>query len=428
MNLKGICIPHNKNTHEIETVDFGIPQKVFLPLSQHMGAPCESLVKVGDYVFVGQKIADTDAFMSTPLHSSVSGKVTAIKEFMQSNGKVCDCIEIESDLKQEISQEVSPPNISDKESFIKAVRNSGCCGLGGAGFPTHIKLNINQEKTPIDSLVVNGAECEPYITSDYRELIENQDDVLNGVEIILKQLEIKKAYICIEENKPNAIENFTKEVENNPQIEVVTLKSTYPQGAEKVIVYSATGRIIGEGQLPSSVGAVVINVSTVGFISRYIKTGMPLIKRRVTVDGDLIKNPMNINVLIGTPVAEILSIAKCDMKQNTKLISGGMMMGKCLIDMNSPIVKTNNAILAIAKRKEKLIQTNCIKCGSCMKACPLNLMPMVFEKAFDHNDAETLKKHSIMLCMNCGSCSYVCPAKRNLAEKNQMAKVLTSKK
>lgn len=428
MKLKGIHIPHSKNTHDSETVELGIPPKVLLPLCQHMGAPCEALVKVGDEVKVGQKIGDTGAFMSTPLHSSVSGKVTAIKEYLLANGKVCNAVEIETDGNQTVSDEVVPPVVNDRESFIKAVKESGCCGLGGAGFPTHIKLNYNREKTPVDSLVINAAECEPYITADYRELIENEQDVINGIKMLMKYLDIPKAYLCIEENKPEAIANVKKATADNPEIEIVTLKATYPQGAEKVIAYSATGRIIGEGQLPSDVGVVVINVSTVGFIYRYTQTGMPLIKKRVTVDGDLIGKPSNVWALIGTPVSQILDYAQCDMSRLYKLISGGPMMGMCLIDTDTPVVKTNNAFLAQSQKKEKTVQTNCIKCGSCMRACPLNLMPMVFEKAYDNKDVATLISHNLMLCMNCGACSYVCPAKRNLAEKNQLAKGLIPRK
>lgn len=428
MKLNGISLAHNKNTQNNETITLEVPKKVTLPLSQHMGAPCDALVKVGDEVKVGQKIGDSTAFMSTPLHSSVSGKVVAIRDYLLANGSVCKAIEIETDGLQTVSEEVVAPEVNDKATLIKAVKESGCCGLGGAGFPTHIKLNFDSEKTPIDALVINGAECEPYITADYRELIETPNDVIEGIKILLKHLDIPKAYIGIEDNKLNAIEYFKKATEDLPNIEIVILKSSYPQGAEKVLVFSTTGRIIKEGELPSHQGVVVMNVSTVGFIYRYLKTGMPLIRKRLTIDGDIVANPCNVWVVTGTPVSQLLEFAKADMEKIDKIIAGGPMMGMCLIDTQAAIVKTNNAILALKKSAKKVVQTACIRCGSCMDACPLNLMPMVFEKAYDSKNVELLKKHNLMLCMNCGSCSYVCPAHRNLAEKNQLAKGLIPRK
>lgn len=424
MKLNGISLAHKKNTQNLETVLLDIPEKVKLPLSQHMGAPCDALVKVGDEVKVGQKIGDSQAFMSTPLHSSVSGKVTAISEYLLPNGKVCKAIEIETDGLQTISEEVAVPVVTDRESFIKAIKESGCCGLGGAGFPTYIKLNFNKEKTPVDSLIINGAECEPYITADYRELIENTDDLIDGIKLLMKYLEIPNTYIGIEDNKPEAIKLILDKTSDMPNVNIVVLKSSYPQGAEKVIVHSTTGRIIGEGQLPSDLGVLVMNVSTVGFINRYIKTGMPLIQKRLTVDGDIVENACNLNVLIGTPVSKLLEYAKVDISKIERLISGGPMMGMSLIDIETPVVKTNNAILALKNPAERIVQTNCIRCGSCMSACPLKLMPMEFEKAYDSGNVQKLREYNIMLCMNCGSCSYVCPAKRNLAEKNQLAKGL----
>ena len=424
MKLNGIGLAHKKNTQNMTTVSLDVPEKVKIPLSQHMGAPCEALVKVGDEVKVGQKIGDTQAFMSTPLHSSVSGKVTAISDYLLANGNVCKAIEIETDGLQTISEEVTVPEVTDRESFIKAIKESGCCGLGGAGFPTHKKLNYDKDKTPVDSLIINGAECEPYITSDYRELIENTDDVIDGIMLLMKYLEIPNAYIGIENNKPEAIKLMQQKTAEFPNVNVVVLKSSYPQGAEKVIVYSTTGRIIGEGQLPSDLGVVVMNVSTAGFISRYLKTGMPLIQKRLTIDGDIVKNACNVNALIGTPISKILDYAKVDLTKLERLIAGGPMMGMSLIDTETPVVKTNNAILSFKTPAEKKVQTSCIRCGSCMNACPLKLMPMEFEKAYDSGNVQKLREYNVMLCMNCGICSYVCPAKRNLAEKNQLAKGL----
>lgn len=431
MNFKKmnkIKVPHNKNTSLSETVAMPVPDKVCIPLCQHLGVNCDALVKVGDEVLVGQKIGDSNAFMSTPLHSSVSGKVVEIKDYLPSNGRPCKAIVIETDKLQAVSPDVKPPQVTDRQSFISAVKNSGCCGMGGAGFPTHIKLSFDKKVTPINSLIVNGAECEPYITSDYRELVECSEDVLGGIKEIQKFLEIEKAYICIEDNKPDAIKLLEKLTAEDDSISVVKLKSSYPQGAEKVLVYSSIGKIIGEGDLPSSVGAVVINCTTVGFIHRYLKTGMPLVSKRVTVDGDIVRTPCNVNALIGTSVEEVLKFADCLPELCEKVILGGPMMGGCIYDLQTPICKTNNAVLSFKKAEKTVEQTNCIRCGRCIKACPLNLMPSMMEKAYDNNNVDELRALKVNLCMNCGSCSYVCPAKRNLAEKNQLAKALISKR
>lgn len=428
MRLNGISLPHKKGTENAETVALPCPETVKISMSQHMGAPCLPLVKVGDEVKVGQKIGDCEAFMTCPVHSSVSGKVTAIDDMTLANGKSCKVVTIACDGLQTVSEQVKPPVITDKASLVKAVRESGCCGLGGAGFPTHIKLNYDESKTTIDSLVINAAECEPYITSDYREMMENSDGVIAGMKFLKDILKIKNVYIGIEDNKPKAIELFRQKLDGEEGFKVIKLRASYPQGAEKVIAFYATGRIIKEGHLPSDHGIIVMNVSTVGFINEYVKTGMPLITRRLTVDGDAIKTPCNIKAPIGTKISDILKFTDSNPEAVHKLISGGPMMGMCIYDMDTPLCKTNNAFLGFQKTSsakglvidEK--QTNCIRCGRCIDACPLGLMPTELEKAYDRQDRETLNKLKINLCMNCGSCSYVCPAKRSLAEKNQLAK------
>lgn len=427
MRLNGISLPHKKGTKDSATVAMPLPERVRISMSQHMGAPCSPLVKKGDLVKVGQKIGKSEAFMSCPVHSSVSGEVTDVGNLLLANGKTCKYVEIHTDGLQTMSEEVTPPVVTDKQSLVNAIRESGCCGLGGAGFPTHIKLNYDETKTDIDSLVINAAECEPYITSDYREMMENPDGVLEGIKLLQKILEIENVYIGIEDNKPKAIEMLEKKTKDDSSIKIVSLESSYPQGAEKVLAYSCTGRIITEGNLPSSHGIIVMNVSTVGFINSYIKTGVPLVERRVTVDGELVKKPCNVKVLVGTPVSEILKFAETDIDNIHKLISGGPMMGMCLYDIDAPLSKTNNAFLAMKKQEYKrgllkTEQTNCIRCGRCISACPLGLMPAALEKAYDKRDKDTLNKLKIDMCINCGSCSYVCPAKRPLAEKNQLAK------
>lgn len=422
MRLNGIRLSHNKNTEDCETVELGCPAKIIVSMSQHIGAPAEPTVKVGDLVKVGTKIGDADTRMTCPIHSGVSGKVTKIGEILLPNGKACKTVEIESDGRQEKDEGLSPPEITDKASLAAAVRASGCCGMGGAGFPTHIKLDYDEEKAHIDTLVINAAECEPYITSDYRELIENSEGVIGGMKLIRDVLGIERVCIGIEENKPRAIKLFREKLASEKGIEVIKLRSIYPQGAEKVIAFNATGRIIGEGQLPSDQGLIVMNVSTVGMIYQYAQTGMPFCARRVTLDGDAVGKPSNISAPIGTPITDLLAAADTDIENIRRLLAGGPMMGMSLYDPSLPLLKTTNAFLAFKSEAQEFLHTNCIRCGRCIEACPLGLMPCEFEKAYDRRDRDALNKLKINLCMNCGSCTYVCPAKRPLAEKNQLAK------
>lgn len=422
--LNGIKLKHRKNTENSVTSAVSMPAGIKLPMSMHMGVPCTPLVKVGDTVKVGQKIGDSDAPFSVPVHSSVSGKVTAVSDYQTPMGAVCKAVEIETDGLQEISEEVKPPVVTDKASFIKAVRESGVCGMGGAGFPTHIKLN---PKTEIDTLVINAAECEPYITADYREMMENTDDVLNGIKIVKEKLGIKTAKIAVEGNKPEAIKKFEDLAKNDDTIDIITLPSSYPQGAEKVIIYNTTGRIVEEGKLPSDVGVIVLNVSTASFIYRYIQTGMPLVTRRMTVDGNAVKEPKNVSALIGTPFVDVLNCCKTDIDSIKKLISGGPMMGMSVPDINMPVVKTSNALLAFNHYDERKT-SSCIRCGRCVNVCPLGLMPAEIDRAYKIKDIEDLKALKVMLCMNCGSCTFVCPANRKLAETNQLAKALIPRK
>lgn len=422
--LRGIKLNHRKNTENSATVDFPLPASVKIPMSMTMGAPCKSLVKKGDEVKVGQKIGDSDAPFSAPIHSGVSGKVSAVTEYRTAAGAVCQAIEIETDGSQTVSEAIKPPEVTDKEGFIKAVRESGVCGLGGAGFPTHIKLAT---KSPIDTLIINAAECEPYITSDYREMIESPEDIIGGIRLVKESLGIAKAKLAIEANKPEAIKNFTEMAQNDDTIDIVTLPSSYPQGAEKVIIYNCTGRIVKEGELPSDEGVIVMNVSTAAFLYRYFKTGMPLVTRRLTVDGNAVGEPKNIRTVIGTSFREILEFCKTDIDSVRKLIGGGPMMGMSIPDMDMPVVKTSNALLAFRTYDER-VTSACIRCGRCVRVCPFSLMPADIERAYRIKNIEELTKLKVNLCMNCGCCTYVCPANRKLAEINQLAKALLPRK
>ncbi len=380
------------------------------------------MVRVGEPVKVGQKIGESENNFSVPIHSSVSGTVVEITDRVDVGGRLVKNVVIETDGKQEISEEVKPPVVDSKEDFIKAVYESGLAGLGGAGFPGHIKLDY-KDIDRVTKLVVNAAECEPYITSDYRECIENADDVVDGIKMVKKWLNIKDVYIGVEDNKPIAIDNMMKILEDDPEINVIELESRYPQGAEKVIIYACTGIVVEDGKLPADCGVLVMNVSSVGFLSRYIKTGMPLVRKRLTVDGGGVNDPKNVFVPIGTRIGDLLDFCGGVKENCRKILMGGPMMGIAVYDLDAPVIKNNNAILALSEDQiADTKETACIRCGRCIYACPMRLMPRALEMAYDTRNAEALKKGNLSLCMNCGSCTFVCPAKRNLAQKNQLAK------
>ena len=419
MKLNSVKLPHFNTAAEIQSTNIRLPEKVIISMSQHGGVPCEPLVKVGDKVKTGQLIGYSDAVISAPVHSSVTGVVREITEIMNVFGKRNKAVVIETELRQELSEEIKPPVIESRKDFINAVRMSGSVGLGGAGFPTYVKFDY-PENAEIDTLVVNGAECEPYINSDYRAFMEDGEKIAAGIRIILEKLGIKRAVIGIESDKPSAIKKMTELTKNDENISVIKLKQNYPQGAETVLIYNATGRVVEAGKLPMSAGCVVINCSTVAFIYDYIKTGIPLIKRRITVDGPIVNKPANFIVPIGITVKDVITAANIR-KQPDRVLMGGPMMGTCIYDENMPVSKTNNAVLLFADTKTAA-QTACIRCGRCVRACSMGLMPTELEHAYDARDAKLLEKLNINLCMNCGACTFVCPAKRNISEKNQLAK------
>ncbi|CZT55668.1 Electron transport complex protein RnfC [Eubacteriaceae bacterium CHKCI005] len=422
----GAAVPHRKNTAEMETVSMPPPEKVVIPMQQHIGAPCVPTVKIGDLVKVGQVIGDTSQFVSAPIHASVSGKVTAITDILLPSGQRTKAVAIQSDGKQETDDSVKPPIIHSKQDFIKAVRESGLVGLGGAGFPAHVKLSPPGNVT-IDTLVINGAECEPYITADYREAMENSWDVMSGIYAVKDLLGVNQVIIAIENNKPDAIKVLSDIAynENDPknQVNVMPLPSRYPQGAEKVLVHQTTGRVIPKGKLPSDVGVVVMNITSIAFLARYMKTGMPLIQKRLTVDGSAVLYPKNILVPIGTSIHDVMEFAGGYKETPRKLLMGGPMMGLALSDDSLPVLKQNNAILAFAEKDAHLMdESPCIRCGRCVKACPMHLVPPQVARCYKLKDMEGLQKANVMTCMECGCCSYVCPAGRYIVQNMRLAK------
>lgn len=418
----GVRAPHRKYTAQAETVIMDIPSRVIIPMVQHIGAPCTPTVKKGDNVKVGQVIGDSEAYVSCPVHSSVSGTVSRVEPMLYASGKPVMSVEILSDGKQEYLEDLTPPQIKNKEDFLKAIRRSGLVGLGGAGFPTHVKLSPPKDKT-IDFLVINGAECEPYITSDYRELMENPLGVIKGIQLVLDMLDIPKAVIGIEDNKPKAIQLVTEKASTDPRISVLPLRSKYPQGAEKMLIYAATGRKVPSGKLPADVGCVVLNVNSASFIASYLETGLPLIHKRVTVDGPVVKEPKNVLVPIGASLQDVIDFCGGFTSNPFKILMGGPMMGIAQYSLETSVIKNTNAILALDKKEGDLPpESACIRCGRCVQACPMNLIPSDLNRLVMAGKYDELEKFRVLDCIECGSCSWSCPAKRHLVQSIRIGK------
>ena len=420
----GARLPHNKTTAETESVVLTPPEKVVISMSQHIGAPCEPTVSVGDKVYVGTVIGDTDAFVSAPIHSSVSGEVSEITTIRMPAGNEVKAVVITSDGEMTPDPEIKPPKVETVEDLLLAVRASGLVGLGGAGFPAHVKLKPSPDK-PLDTLIINGAECEPFITADYRECMEHPDDILGGVYLVKKLLGIERVIIAVEDNKPKAIKTLFEiaadKQDVDDKVKLMKLKSRYPQGAEKVLIYSATKRKLPLGKLPSDIGCIVMNVTSIATLYRYVKTGMPLVTKRITVDGNAVKEPKNLIVPIGTPISYVLEQVKAENPQ--KVLMGGPMMGIAVYDTSLPILKQNNAILAFTgKQAESKPTTDCIRCGRCMRACPMGLTPASVEFAVKNPKIDELNALNVMYCMECGSCAFACPAGRPLTAVMRLAK------
>ena len=423
MRLKGIKVPHKKHTADCAPERIPVPKQVTIPMSMHIGRPAKLIVKRGDEVKVGQKIAEADGYISAPIHSGVSGKVQKIEEMVTAMGFKVPMAVIETDGLQEVSPEVKPPDVHDLTSFVEAVRESGSVGLGGAGFPTFVKFSINGDLSVVKAVVINAAECEPYITSDTRTLIDRADEVFEGKKKIKKYLLVKRFIIGIENNKPEAIAKAQELAAKTEGVEVKVLPAMYPQGGEKVLVYNTVGKMIPKGGLPLDVGVVVINVTTLAFIANYIKTGMPLVEKCLTVDGSAVKEPKNLIAPIGTSIEDVLEAAGGCKAEPAKVLYGGPMMGIAVPDLSAPIMKNTNAIVAMDEKEAKPPKTTaCINCGACLNHCPLRLDPRAIARAYKLDAAEDLQTLCVDLCMECGCCSYVCPAKRHLVQTNKLAK------
>lgn len=403
------------------------------PLSQHIGAPSVPCVKKGDTVLAGQKIADAGGFVSVPLHASVSGTVKGIEKRLNATGSMVDCIVIEND-QQYQETEFQEARMEDltKEEILNRIKEGGVVGMGGAGFPTHVKL-APKDPSKIEYILVNGAECEPYITSDYRRMIEEPEKVVKGLQVILTLFDSAKGYICIEDNKPDCIAKMKELVKDIDRIEVKEMMTKYPQGGERTLIYAATGREINSTMLPADVGCVVDNVETVISVYKAVILGRPVNSRVVTVTGDGIKEPKNLLVLAGTDMSELVDAAGGLKAKIAKAISGGPMMGFALYDLHVPCTKTTSAFLflehdAVSEAQE--IQTACINCGRCVSVCPGHVLPARLAKLAERGDMAGFEALDGMECCECGCCSYICPAKRPLTQsiKSMRKMVLASRR
>ena len=424
-HLNSIKVSHEKHTAASASEKMPVPETVSISMAQHIGAPCKPLVSKGDHIKLGQPVGDSDAFVSAPIHSSVSGIVKDITTMRSVTGGEDQMIVVETDGEQTVWEGVAPPVVNSREDFIAAVRKSGAVGLGGAAFPTHIKLSP-KNLDEVDTLIINGAECEPFITSDHRLMLEETQSIIDGADEIMKYLDLKKTYIGVEENKPDAIEALKKTIDENghsADMEVKVLRARYPQGAERVMVYEITGKVLKAGMLPADVGVILSNVTTISFIGKYLKTGMPLVEKRITVDGNAVKSPKNIIVPIGARIADVVASCGGYSAEPKKILMGGPMMGRAVYSDEFPVIKNNNAIL-IFDGDQALIpeETACIKCGRCYSACPFDLMPVAIAEAYDTKNTKRLEALKVTECMECGSCSYICPARRPLSFINKMSK------
>ena len=405
-------------TEKLPLVRFPEPKTVVIPLSMHLGAPANACVEVGDTVKVGQKIGEAAGFISAPVHSSVSGKVVAIEERPHATRGKCLAVVIESDGLDTLDESIKPNKPLDEltpDEIIEIVKNAGIVGMGGAGFPTYVKLKPNK---PIDAVLVNACECEPMLTADHRVLLEFADDIIFGLQAEMKTVSAPKGIIVIEENKPDAIALMREKVADIENIEVLEVATQYPQGGEKMLIKRALGRMVPSGKLPADVGACVSNVSTVKAIADAIKTGMPLIERVTTVTGKYIPNPGNFIVKIGTSAAELVAACGGISGQDVLVKAGGPMMGFPQATLDTPIMKGSNGIIAIDNDETETQE--CIKCGRCVDVCPMELQPLYFAKLV--GDPAALKARNIMDCMECRCCEAICSSKIPLVTMIKMGK------
>ena len=406
--------------------EFPEPDLLVIPMSQHIGAPCKPLVKKGDPVTVGQKIGDNQG-LCVPVHASVSGKVKAVEMRPHSNGTMVQSVVIENDHLQTLCPEIrsrsqEQVDAMSPEDLMAVIREAGIVGMGGATFPTHVKLSSGIGK--VDTIIVNVSECEPYITADDRLCREFPREMLSGLQVVMKILNLQQAHIGIEDNKPEAAAALKAAIAPGSGIQVDVLPAKYPQGAEKQLIYAITGRQVPSGGLPAAVGCAVFNAATCKAIHDAVYGGMPLIKRIVTVSGDVVMEPKNLMVPIGTAINDLLD-AVGHSENPYKVLSGGPMMGMAQFDLSAPIIKGSNAITILGRNNRYMLDSwECIRCGKCIEVCPMHLMPVMMHRARREDDLEGLKEFNVMDCIECGCCAYTCPARIPLVQSFRAAKQL----
>lgn len=420
----GVHPPDNKvQTSNLATEKMEISKMLYIPMQQHIGAPLDPIVKVGERVLKGQKIGDSKAFMSTTIHSPVSGVVKKIEQHVFPLMGKANTIVIENDGKDEWCEleKIKNWEKAPKEELLKIIREKGIVGIGGASFPTHIKLTPPKD-CKIDTLLLNGAECEPYLNSDNRLMLEDPKAIIEGIKIIKKVLEIDSAIIGIEENKPEAIDSMRKASEGTG-IKILPLHTKYPQGGEKQLIKAALDREVPSGKLPASVGVVVQNTGTAAAIYRGVVLGEPLIEKIVTVSGNAIKEPKNLKVVIGMPFSDLLEKCKVDREKIDKLVMGGPMMGMAQFTEDVPVIKGTGGLLALTKEETNYCKPQpCISCGKCVDVCPMKLVPFMYGRLAISEEWDSMKKYNLMDCIECGSCSYICPSNRPLTEAIKIGK------
>ena len=431
-DISSLHVPHNKNTAACAPVKIEMPKEVILPMNMHSGHDAEPIVSVGDHVKVGQLIAREEGRFSSPVHATISGTVVEIAPMPTSSGKDTMAIRIESDGKMEIDESVKAPEITDCDSFLQAVRDGGIVGLGGAAFPTWAKFN--EAKNPdykVDTVLINAAECEPYITSDHRMMLAHPELIADGIEYLRKYMNeyLGNAVfkICIEKNKPDAIEVLKKTFEGKDYVVIHELDAIYPQGAKQVMLYNATGRVAISGRRFPSFGAIIINVSSIAKMAEYLNTGMPLVERIVTVDGPAIKEPKMLVAPVGTRISEILKYVELkDGVELGKVIIGGPMNGTSVYSTDAPLTKVANAVLLFGEKEAVLPEASeCINCGRCIETCPVGISVADVDRANKTKNpdkrAKLIIETGVRQCVDCACCSYVCPANRPLLDINNQA-------
>lgn len=416
--ISAVHVPHCKATQDMHSEIVAPPESVTLPMSMHSGVPAVPVVSVGDHVYLGQLIAkEGEGRVSSPIHASVSGTVSAVSE---------KSVSIKSDGKMEKDPEMKAPKLETLDDFLDGCRRSGIVGLGGAAYPLHGKWEALR-KNKIETILINGAECEPYCTADNRTMVEDAEHIKQGIEILKRFAGSKEYVIGIEENKPEAIAHLTEVFKDDPAVIVKPLRSVYPQGAKQVLLWNATGKVVAAGQRLASLGVIITNVTTLAKMARFFETGMPLVDKCISVDGSAVKNPKNIIVPIGTSMEYCFEQCGGFKTQPGRVLDGGPMMGRAVASLDEPVVKATSALVAMDLKDSVVIEpTACLHCGKCVEACPLNLNPVEFARALDIDDEDEreaiLKKEDVAQCMECGCCAYVCPAHRPLVANNRAGK------